>query len=270
MRILKHKFNILRLISRILIFALFIAAANGAWRTVLRGDLSSSVLFDSVALSDPFAVLQIALAGGALGISAVLGAIIVAIFYAIIAPRAFCAWVCPVGLFTELANKIRLAFSINPKMLNISRKARYYLLGVVLALSFLLSAPIFESVSFIAVISRGIIFGGFAWLGVVLLIMLFDIFILANGTCGHICPLGAFYSIISKYSLFRIRHHEHACTYCGECERVCPEKQVLKIIGEKSGIVKNSECISCGLCVDACEESALEFSIINLRRKNEN
>ncbi|BCX79687.1 quinol dehydrogenase ferredoxin subunit NapH [Campylobacter sp. 19-13652] len=267
----RYKFSLIRLAFKFILFAFLIAAANGSFRGVLAGDLSSSLLFSTVPLSDPFAVLSLAFAGANLGASAVLGAVIVAAFYAIIAPRAFCAWVCPVGLITELTAKIRRKLKLNESgILNIKRTSRYYILASVLLLSAIFSVPVFESVSFIGVVQRGLIFGGFAWLGVAFLIVVFELFILPNGTCGHICPLGAFYSILSTASIFRIKHHEHFCTYCSECERVCPEKQVLSIIGEKSGFVKSSECISCGLCIDACEENALEFSIKNLRRKNEN
>lgn len=267
----RHKYSLARLAFKLVIFGIFIAAANTEFKGVLSGDLSSSILFSTVPLSDPFAMLSLALAGAKLGTSAVLGAFIIATFYAIVAPRAFCAWVCPVGLVTEIAAKIRLKFKLQTKgVLNIKRTSRYYILASVLLLSAIFSAPVFESVSFIGIMQRGIIFGGFSWLSIVILIAIFDIFILPNGTCGHICPLGAFYSLLSKYSIFRIRHHEHYCTYCGECEKVCPEKQVLGIIGEKSGFVKSSECISCGLCIQACEENALEFSIKNLRRKDEN
>lgn len=266
----RYKFTIARLAFKLLLFGVFIAAANGSLRRVLSGNLSSSLLFSTVPLSDPFAALSLAFAGANLGASAVLGAVIVAAFYAVIAPRAFCAWVCPVGLITELTAKIRRAFGLRTNgVLSIKRTSRYYILASVLLLSAVFSAPVFESVSFIGVVQRGLIFGGFAWVGVAYLIAIFELFILPDGTCGHICPLGAFYSILSRVSLIRIRHHEHYCTYCGECERVCPERQVLNIIGEKSGFVKNSECISCGLCIDACEENALEFSIKNLRRKNE-
>ena len=94
------KFLILRRITQISILVLFILG-NAYGFKILSGNLSSSSLFGQIPLSDPFAVLQILLASFSVGINAIIGAIIVFVFYALIAPRAFCSWVCPVNLLTD-------------------------------------------------------------------------------------------------------------------------------------------------------------------------
>ena len=73
------KYLILRRISQILILALFFAS-NYYGVKILQGNLSSSLLFGVVPLSDPFAVLPLFLAGFSIGSTAVLGAGIIIAF----------------------------------------------------------------------------------------------------------------------------------------------------------------------------------------------
>jgi len=53
---------------------------------------------------------------------------------------------------------------------------------------------------------RGIIFGFGSGVAVVLAVFLFDLFGVKNGWCGHLCPLGASYSLLGKASLIRVDH----------------------------------------------------------------
>ncbi|MFT8144368.1 4Fe-4S binding protein, partial [Salmonella enterica subsp. enterica serovar Enteritidis] len=54
----------------------------------------------------------------------------------------------------------------------------------------------FELVSPIGILHRGVIFGMGMGGAAVLSIFLFDLFAVKNGWCGHVCPLGGFYSLI--------------------------------------------------------------------------
>ncbi len=59
---------------------------------------------------------------------------------------------------------------------------------------------------------RGVIFGFGAGASIIVAIFLFDLFGVKNGWCGHLCPLGATYSIIGKKSLIRVSHNHENCT----------------------------------------------------------
>jgi len=98
----------------------------------------------------------------------------------------------------------------------------------------------------------------------VLAIFLFDLFGVKNGWCGHLCPLGAAYSIIGSKSLIRVNHNHLNCTNCMDCKVVCPENQVLPMINKESIFVTSGECTNCGRCIDVCNDDALEFSIRKL------
>ncbi|HET7295848.1 MAG TPA: NAD(P)-binding domain-containing protein [Gemmatimonadales bacterium] len=47
------------------------------------------------------------------------------------------------------------------------------------------------------------------------------------------------------------------CIGCGACVEVCPEGDVLAVIGGKAGIVNGHKCIGHGLCAEACPVGAI-------------
>ena len=77
---------------------------------------------------------------------------------------------------------------------------------------------------------------GMGWT-LVAAVFLFDVFAVRNGFCGHLCPLGAFYSLIGGSSMVRVRHSKEQCTRCMECVESCPEPQVLSH-GRKIGTAR--------------------------------
>lgn len=259
------KFNILRRVVQILILALFMLGNLGIL-SFLKGNLSSSVLFDKISLSDPFAVLQIYLASFNISLTAISGALIVALFYSLIAPRIFCSWVCPVNLITDFAYFVRKKLKFNSNYLNLPKNFRYYILILSLITSFILGVPVFENVSFVGATQRNLIYLNLTFLHIAFLVFVFDVFILKRGICSKICPLGAFYAVISKISLFRVKHDYKNCSKCMDCIKVCPEDGILKNISKKDFFV-NSSCISCGRCVDVCSHDALNFGIIKKDKK---
>jgi ferredoxin-type protein NapH len=96
---------------------------------------------------------------------------------------------------------------------------------------------------------------------VIVALFVFDAVVLKNGFCGHVCPLGGFYSLLGQRRLIKVRHDKDKCTLCMRCIERCPEKQVLDIVGKRSGIVASGECSNCGQCIEACEDHAMAFSI---------
>ncbi len=268
------KYTVLRRLVQILILALFIlgnnfafkaASENGFFSKILKGNLSSSSLFEKIGLSDPFAVLQMLLASLSLGSSAIFGALVVSAFYALVAPRAYCSWVCPINLLTDLAAWLRKRLGVRTKILNVSRKARYVLAVLALVCSGAFGIAAFENVNFISLFARAVISLSASAFAIALLIVLFEIFAGERMICSRLCPLGGFWAALSFFSVIRVRHEVSKCTMCGKCKAVCPEVQVLKMIGRENGRV-SSECISCGRCIDVCDDDALNFSILGVKK----
>ncbi len=96
----KYRFLIARRFTQLSIIALYILA-NIYGINILMGNLSSSLVLQTVNLSDPFAVLQMIFAGAIISFDIALGALIISIFYFILGGRAFCSWVCPVNIITD-------------------------------------------------------------------------------------------------------------------------------------------------------------------------
>jgi len=265
------KYLILRRFTQFGLLFLYFAGNYWGWK-ILQGDISTSMLFNKVPLSDPFALLQIFASGAVVGVNILIGALIIALFYGVIGGRAFCSWVCPVNLITDAAAWLRRKLMIDKieRKLWISRNIRYYMIVIVLITSAISGLAAFEILSPITILNRNIIFGVGSGLGLIAAIFLFDLFVVKNGWCGHICPLGGVYSIIGKYSLFRVKHTSENCTLCMKCKEVCPESQVLHMIGKKSINVNDIECTNCGRCIDVCDDNALEFSIGKYISENKN
>lgn len=256
----KHRFLTLRRISQLGILFLFLSANIYGWN-ILVGNLSTARVLDTFHLSDPYAVLQMLFAGFIVGTDALIGAFIILVFYGLIGGRAFCSWVCPMNIVTDTALWLRKKWRINEVQFNtpIKRKIRYWILLLGLILSLISGVAAFEFVSPVSMLHRGIIFGmGFGWAAVAV-IFLFDLLVLKNGWCGHVCPIGAFYSLSGKFHWIKVQHTVENCTDCNECFAVCPEPQVLKIIGKESGSISNSECTNCGRCIEVCDDKALKF-----------
>ncbi|MCX6062456.1 MAG: quinol dehydrogenase ferredoxin subunit NapH [Campylobacterales bacterium] len=257
-----YKYLLMRRFSQIAILVLYIGANAWGWK-ILRGDLSASLLMGKIPLADPYAVVQIVVTGATLGMDIILGALIVTLFYGVIGGRAFCSWVCPINMITDTAGWLRrkLKFSEVQKRFYMSRSLRYWILGLSLILSAVMGVAVFELISPVSMAHRGAIFGMGMGGGALVVIFLFDLLVHENGWCGYICPLGASYALISKFSLIRVHHNANKCNDCRDCITVCPEKEVLHMINKSSESVLMGECTNCGRCVDVCKEDALGFSI---------
>ncbi len=260
-----YRYLILRRFTQISLLLLYFGANAWGW-TILMGNLSSSRFLDFVPMSDPYAALQMLAAGAALATDLLIGVAVITVFYLLIGGRAFCSWVCPINMITDAANYLRRKLEID-RVQNkqpASRNMRYWILALSLIISAIMGITAFEFISPISMVHRGIVFGlGFGW-AAMLIIFLFDLFVLKNGWCGHVCPLGGFYSLIGKFSLIRVHHSEENCTLCMKCKTVCPERQVLHMIGKESLPVLSGECTNCARCIEVCDDDALGFSIRKL------
>jgi len=264
----KHRFFFFFCLSQIGILLLYAGANLWGWR-VLEGNLSSSLLLRTIPLADPYALIQMSVAGAVLGADVLMGAAIIALFYALIGGRAFCSWVCPVNMVTDAANALRRVLRLNEagQRVMISRNLRYWILGTSLILSAIFGLAAFEFISPIGILSRGLVFGLGFGAAVVLGVFLFDLFGMKNGFCGHLCPLGGFYSLIGRFSLIRVKHIQEKCTLCMKCTEICPEKPVLHMIGKRSEFVTMGECSNCARCIEVCDDDALHFDIRYLSRQ---
>jgi ferredoxin-type protein NapH len=265
--LIRNRFLIARRIVQIILLVLFAGSNWFGWK-LLMGNYSAAFVLESFYLADPHSTIQMLAAGFLAATDLLVGAFIVFLFYALIGGRGFCSWVCPVNIVTDLANNLRkkLKFGENENDSFPKRNTRYWVLVLGLVLSAILGVAAFEFINPVTMLHRGIIFGfGLGWL-VIVAVFLFDFGIKSHGWCGYLCPLGAFYSVIGRYSLIKVNHIKENCTNCLKCKDVCPEVQVLKNIAIESGRINSGECTNCGKCIEVCNDNSLKYSINNYKK----
>jgi ferredoxin-type protein NapH len=259
-----HRFLLLRRLSQLGILGLFLSGPLfGVW--IAKGNLASSLTLDVLPLTDPHVLLQSVLSGVVPETSAIVGVVIVLLFYALFGGRVFCAWVCPMNMVTDLASWLRRKLGLRGGS-QLSRSARYWMLALTLVLPLTVAGGIvWELVNPVSMLFRGIVFGiGAGWL-IIAGIFLFDLLVAKDGWCGHLCPVGAFYNLLGRKSLLRVNAaNRSACNDCMECFVVCPEPQVIKpaLKGARQGlgpVILSSDCTNCGRCIDICGKSVFSF-----------
>lgn len=257
-----HKWLILRRTSQIGILLLFLV---GPWFKlwIVKGNLNYSYTLDFLPLADPYLLLQMLLADQSPEKLALIGVAIVLTLYLLVGGRTYCSWVCPVNLVTDFANWLRTRLGLKGGA-HLSRTTRYWILGMTLAVAAVSGTIAWEMVNPVSMLHRGLFFGlGFAW-AVILAVFLFDLFVMRHGWCGHLCPVGAFYSLIGKLSVVRIKLPQRdACNDCMDCFAVCPEQQVirpaLKGIAGAPPVILEENCTNCGRCIDVCSKEVFAF-----------
>jgi len=234
----------------------------GIW--IAKGTLAQSLTLGVLPLSDPFILLQSAVAGHQPGTTALTGAAIVLAVYLLVGGRAYCAWACPVNPITDAAAWIRRKLGLK-KGWQPKRWTRRLMLLVVLAASALSGSLAWELVNPVTALHRALVFGAGFGLATAVLIFLFDLFVARHGWCGHLCPVGAFYGLVGEVSLVRVSAPARAaCDDCMDCYAVCPEPQVitpaLKGTGGHGPLILSGDCLNCGRCIDVCSEQVFRFT----------
>ena len=268
--IIANKWLIARRFSQISILSLFLLGPwFGIW--LVTGNLNSSLILQTVPLTDPYVLLQSLFAGHSPESVAITGAIIVLVFYVLVGGRVYCSWVCPLNIITDAAQWLRDQFRITGAS-NLSRKTRYWILAMTLILPVVTGSITWELVNPVSMLHRGLIFGmGLAWF-IVFAVFLLDLLVSRRAWCSHLCPVGAFYGLLGTHSLIRIRADARdQCDDCMDCFMVCPEQQVIRpalkgyinkssteVIGP---VITSANCTNCGRCIDVCAKDVFHFGL---------
>lgn len=187
--------------------------------------------------------------------------------------RFICGWLCPFGLVQDLLHKIPVFRKIKKLP---GHKILRWLKYIVLAVFVLLLPAVIADEAGIGmpwfceyICPSGMLSGGiplvaaneelrsavgirFIWKLSLLLLIIIGSVKIYRPFCKYLCPLGAFYSLFNRISLYRYRSLKEKCTDCGACEKVC-------LMGIKPDMTPNSlECIRCGKCIKICPHNAIE------------
>ena len=178
--------------------------------------------------------------------------------------RAVCGFLCPFGLIQELLNKIPSPKFSFPRRFN---RVKYFLLII-----FVLILPVtteFNEPTFCEYICpagmleaslpllatheefRGVLGNLFALKLLILLAVIFLCVIIHRFFCRVMCPLGAIYGLLNKYSFYQLNYAADKCVGCGACKKNCP----LDLDPTKD--FNSAECVRCGRCKKICPTKAL-------------
>ena len=156
--------------------------------------------------------------------------------------RFICGFLCPFGWFQELLHKIPT------KKLSTKRlKPLTYL-----------NCPqgVLEGAIPLSLANSGIraaLGKLFTWKFSILLSVIALSVLFYRPFCKWLCPLGAFYALFNRVSLFQMKVDKNKCVSCGKCARAC------KMDVDVTKTPNHTECIRCGMCIRACPTKAVCF-----------
>ncbi len=229
-----------------------------------QGNTAATRLFGVLHLVDPFGALEVMLASRQIYVDLLIGAGIILILYALLG-RVFCGWICPLGLVLDLNEDIRRRFISKRDGKRLPRQIKYIALGMFLLLSLLTKLPVFTMLSPINILTRNILFGIGPEIAIVVAIIAIDLFVSRRLWCRSLCPLGAFYSLIGRFSFLhiRIRNQGASCTRCAACVIDCPMgiNPLKNNVIPGNSIVTDPECTRCGTCLEGCEGGSLHLGV---------
>lgn len=258
-----NRWLLARRTSQLGLLALFLAGPfTGYW--IVKGTLASSLTLDVLPLTDPYVLLQSLAAGHVPHATVIAGAIVLLLLYAVVGGRLYCSWVCPINLVTDAAAWLRRRLPLPPGRTP-NGILRYWLLAGTLIGSFATGTILWEWVNPISMLHRGLLYGaGLAW-AIVLGVFVFDLAVAQRGWCGQVCPVGAFYAAIGRFSLLRVSARGRAkCDHCMDCYKACPEPLVIKPAlngaAGSSPLILSSACTTCGRCIDVCDHEVFHMT----------
>ncbi len=225
---------------------------------------------------DPLTALATALATGTLYAS--LYWALVTIILTLFVGRFFCGFACPLGAINHFTGwlyrrRLRPAARVEANRHRRLQSFKYYLLACLLALALMGSvqtgvfdplplvhrsvnlalAPIADSG--LGVLSDAPRFYASVWvIGVVLLAVVGLNLAWPRFFCRFVCPLGALFGLLTRFTPWRIGKTTDKCGDCCICEEYCEGacRPATKLIG--------GECVLCMNCLDRCPAGRVTFA----------
>ena len=194
------------------------------------------------------------------------------LFIGVLLGRVVCGFLCPFGWFQELLHKIPTK-KFSTKRFHILTHLKY---GILLLFVIILPMTVVNEVGmgdpFFCkyLCPQGVLEGAiplslanagiraalgklFTWKFSILLSVIALSVLFYRPFCKWLCPLGAFYALFNRVSLFQMKVDKNKCVSCGKCARAC------KMDVDVTKTPNHTECIRCGMCIRACPTNAVCF-----------
>jgi polyferredoxin len=181
----------------------------------------------------------------------------------LLAGRAFCGWMCPVGALQEFMARLsrrlssgetgrrgrravtRLPVSLSGSPDRILRLAKYMLLIAILAASATALYPPLHPFCPARAVFGLQLSTGLLWS--VLVAFVVTSFLVERSWCKYLCPLGALLTLFNKIAPLRVVVDHSRCNCYGRCDLECPMD-----IRDIPARERDAECIQCLECLETC------------------
>jgi ferredoxin len=223
---------------------------------------------------DPLTALATALATGTL--YATLTWALVTTLLTLFVGRFFCGFACPLGTISQFTGwlgrrGLGLAGRVEANRYRRPQAWKYYFLTFLLALAFMGSVqtgiidplPLLHrsvNLALVPLADPGVLSDeprlyASVWLiGVVLLLVVGLSLTLPRFFCRFLCPLGALFALLCRFTPWRIGKTEDKCGDCRICEEYCEGAC------RPSGKFIVGECVLCFNCLDRCPADRITFA----------
>ena len=165
------------------------------------------------------------------------------------------------NLLLEIVDWLRQKLHIKVQERVLPRHAKVYVAAGVLVLSLALSFPVFEALSPISFINKGLVLGSMAGGLTLLAVLVIELFWGHRVWCRALCPLGGFYEVVGKVGLVNVHIDHDKCIGCDKCKHACLcDPEILNdVVAGADTMVRAGDCMLCGKCTEACPTGALSI-----------
>ena len=220
--------------------------------------------------SCPVGSLQTVLGGRSRGISFYVMGVLV--LFGVVLGRLVCGLLCPFGFIQDLLYRIPLPkIAIPQRADRVLRHLKYVVaILLVVALPMLIRAATGQAPPFFCkflcpagtlegalplIITNPQLFSQagavFWWKVAVLALVILSAICIQRPFCKYLCPLGAFYGLFNRISMYQMQVNKQTRSSCSHCKGVCPMGL------DPSNDINGPECIRCGNCKAACPTSSI-------------
>lgn len=174
--------------------------------------------------------------------------------------RFFCGYLCSFGAIGDLlwfvsSKTLKKPITVGQKTERVLKCLKYAVLLFVVIVVWTIALPIDSSYN------PWTVFGMYSspkgWTntsvllsvgGGLLLLIFIGSFLIERFFCRYLCPLGAIFTLLSRFRLYRIKKPRNGCGACGLCTKKCG----MGIPLNETDTVRSGECIDCFQCLDVC------------------